>query len=115
MEPRMPASLALVTLALSLTLAAASAGAVDFGPRAMKQAFPYKDLPGVAEPQPDYAKRRPQANCTRELVSPNRLGRSWRQGDRPVAVYSCEQNGITIESTDAPLTRDWYPGISPDR
>lgn len=111
----MAAGLGPVTLSLALTLAAATAGAVDFGARSLSKAFPYKDLPGVTEPQPDYAKSRPPVNCTRQLVSDHRLGRSWRQGDRPVAVYSCEQNGITIESTEAPLTRDWYPGITPDR
>ena len=90
--------------------------AIDFGASAVGKSFPYKDLPGVTEPVPDYAKGSdPQADCTRELVTEDRIGRRWRGGDRPLSVYSCEQNGITIQSTEPPLTRDWYPGITPDR
>ena len=102
----------LFTLATVLAVPPGNARAQDFSPGAISKSYPYKDLPGV----PDQAQKKLPVekvpDCTRELrmrtLRPlDRLDRFNR--DAPVSVYSCEQNGFTIQSEQAPIPKTWNP------
>lgn len=88
------------------------ASAQDFSPGNISKSYPYKDLPGVTD---QARKQEPAAkapDCTRELRMRG-LGRLDRfdrfDRDAPISVYSCEQNGLIIESEHAPIPNNWNP------
>lgn len=105
------ASRLIVRVALMMAGLAAfplAAPAQDFSDHAMKNAFPYKDLPGVKPSDRDREEGR-STNCTQELRQ-RHLGRMRDFGPATGGiVYRCEDNGVIIESERPPLRKYWNP------
>lgn len=84
------------------------AGAQDFSDEAIQKASPYKDLPGVQDPE----KIKPpedEAECSQELVLRNFGRRHGLTPDETAILYRCEKNGIVIESARPPRGQNWNP------
>lgn len=87
---------------------ATAASAQDFSARALEQAFPYKDLPGV-RPSKGVDEKIEAPNCTQEVRLQNAMRRN-ADGERgPAIVYRCEKDGLFIESARPPLSKYWNP------
>lgn len=88
------------------------ATAQDFSPGNISKSYPYKDLPGVTDQDKKKQPAEKAPDCTRELRlrGLGRLDRFDRfDRDAPISVYSCEQNGLIIESEHAPIPNTWNP------
>lgn len=103
------ACLTLAVLATGGTaFVAAPVQAQDFSEEAIRKANPYKDLPGVEDPQ----KAQPaedKADCSQELQLRNYRYHDRRFSPQSGIVYRCERDGITVESSRPPLQKNWNP------
>lgn len=101
--------LVLCAVLLAPPVLAASVKAQDFSEQAVRKASPYKDLPGVEDPQDKQAEAGDPPECSKEVVFRNQRGRDGLISDDTGIVYRCEQNGIVVESTRPPIRRNWNP------
>ena len=75
----------------------------------------YQDLPGVKPPE--YGSDEQAYDCNTAIRETARH-RRWH-GDlflhdgMPVLVYRCTRGNAVFESTQQPLSKDWFPGINP--
>lgn len=91
----------------------APANAANFDAAEIEKLSPYRDLPGVKDPS-DVKGRRDSINCTSEVRMIRRSrGGAGISATEPALVYSCEDNGVTYESTRPPVPEKWVPGINP--
>ena len=98
----------LVTLAL---LCAAPALATDFSRQAVTAGDLYRDLPGVKEPKNNLGSNNDGFECRTEIGERRYYRRDpfYRFGDAGV-VYSCNRNGVTVESFEPPSRGGQFPG-----
>lgn len=82
--------------------------AQDFSEEAIRKASPYKDLPGVQNPQ-QVKPSQDDAECSQEIELRSLSHRERRLQPDTAIIYRCERNGIVIESARPPLTRNWNP------
>ena len=106
------ASYAFAIMAVGISYAEASSAA-NFDAAEIEKISPYRDLPGVKDPD-GVSGRRDGQKCTSEVRMIRRgRGGAGISATEPAVVYSCEENGITYESTRPPVPEQWIPGINP--
>ncbi|PWE56077.1 hypothetical protein DEM27_11605 [Metarhizobium album] len=101
---------AAVLAALTL-LYAAPVMATDFSREAVTAGDPYRDLPGVKEPKNNLGSNSDGFECRTELGERRYYRRDpfYRFGE-PGVVYSCNRNGVTVESFEPPSRGGRFPG-----
>lgn len=92
---------------------AAPGSAANFDAAEIEKLNPYHDLPGVKDPA-DVRGRRDGVKCASEVRMIRRdRGGAGISATEPALIYSCEENGVTYESTRPPVPEKWIPGIYP--
>lgn len=105
--PSLRHTAALVTITL---LCAVPALATDFSRQAVTAGDTYRDLPGVKEPKTTFTDD-DGFECRTEIGERRYYRRDpfYRFGE-PGVVYSCNRNGVTVESFEPPSRGGRFPG-----